>query len=944
MVEVLRVGYCLPFLSTPPLSNAPLPMPSYSPTSIKGAALEEVTLALVAKGAVELAPLPSPGFYSRLFVVRKTSWSWRPVIDLSHLNRFVDVSPFQMEDHSVCAPVGVSGGLDGLHRSQGSVSSGAGASCFSSLSTLRLPRQGLSVQSSMFWPLHGSAGLHQGHGSCFRHSPFYGYPHEALPRRLARPVILSRVPRPGSSDCSPPLSQVGDCGQSSKVQPDSIAGCPVSRGDDRRHIFQGFSIARTRLQASVNSRRISVIRLASRELMALAAGRPFFAGSPGSWRPFANEVSPALPPPVLGSSGSRGSGVGVSGMSPRPPVVAPPSSPVLRSVSLPGVSRPTLLVRRLRRGVGCPSRPSGRFRPVGLASGSVVHQRQGTVGRTAGSSPVPVLSTRSHGGCLLRQHHGGGVSPQGGRHEVSSPQLLGPGDLALDSLSFHPPGSSISSGFQQCPRGRSVSPPPAPTFRVVAKHDHLSVFKKVLAGPNRLVCHLRKSALFDLLLTIPRSDVSRHGRVSPVLGRAPSLRVPSGGHHSVCFSEAPGVLGDGAHSGGSALAPASLVLGPAPAFVGSSCSPAIPSGPPAIASLSSSLPGSPSAQASCLATLQRFTRAAGFSSAVAEQSSLARRPSLCAVYQVRWSIYRSWCHDNGHSVSRPTLAKVADFLHWLRFTRGLSVSSLRGYHSVLSAVFRFHLPSLSSDPVIRDLLRSFRLSSAERVLRPPAWDLSRVLTYLVSPAFEPLSQASFRALTLKTLFLLALATAKRVGELQALSSIVTFVDADACLSYIPQFVAKSESLTRSIPRSFLVKSLADFAAGLDSDLLLCPVRALRLYLLRARSLSPGRHRLFVSPRRPSRAMSKNAVSFFLREVISAAGAARPQVGSLRAHEVRGVSTSVAFHRNWSVTSVLESATWASSSVFSSFYLRDIQHEYDGLLSLGPFVAAGSRIG
>ena len=96
-MEVLRVGYCLPFLSTPPLSNAPIPMLSYSPTSIKGAALEEVTLGLVAKGAVELAPLPSPGFYSRLFVVWKTSGSWRPVIDLSHLNRFVDVSPFQME-------------------------------------------------------------------------------------------------------------------------------------------------------------------------------------------------------------------------------------------------------------------------------------------------------------------------------------------------------------------------------------------------------------------------------------------------------------------------------------------------------------------------------------------------------------------------------------------------------------------------------------------------------------------------------------------------------------------------------------------------------------------------------------------------------------------------------------------------------------------------------
>ena len=102
---MLRVGYCIPFLSSPPLSPVPVPMPSYNPFSTRGVTLEEVTLGLIAKGAVELAPLPSPGFYSRLFVglfvglfvVWKTSGSWRPVIDLSHLNRFVDVSYFQME-------------------------------------------------------------------------------------------------------------------------------------------------------------------------------------------------------------------------------------------------------------------------------------------------------------------------------------------------------------------------------------------------------------------------------------------------------------------------------------------------------------------------------------------------------------------------------------------------------------------------------------------------------------------------------------------------------------------------------------------------------------------------------------------------------------------------------------------------------------------------------
>ena len=43
------------------------------------------------------APLPSLGFYSRQFVVWKTSGSWRPVIDLSTLNLFVDVAHFPME-------------------------------------------------------------------------------------------------------------------------------------------------------------------------------------------------------------------------------------------------------------------------------------------------------------------------------------------------------------------------------------------------------------------------------------------------------------------------------------------------------------------------------------------------------------------------------------------------------------------------------------------------------------------------------------------------------------------------------------------------------------------------------------------------------------------------------------------------------------------------------
>ena len=52
---------------------------------------------MLAKGALEIALDPGPGFYSRLFLVEKASGGWRPVISLSHVNEFVQLTPFKIE-------------------------------------------------------------------------------------------------------------------------------------------------------------------------------------------------------------------------------------------------------------------------------------------------------------------------------------------------------------------------------------------------------------------------------------------------------------------------------------------------------------------------------------------------------------------------------------------------------------------------------------------------------------------------------------------------------------------------------------------------------------------------------------------------------------------------------------------------------------------------------
>ena len=49
------------------------------------------------QGVLEVVTDPDPGFYSRLFLVEKSSGGWRPVIDLLPLNEFVRQTPFRME-------------------------------------------------------------------------------------------------------------------------------------------------------------------------------------------------------------------------------------------------------------------------------------------------------------------------------------------------------------------------------------------------------------------------------------------------------------------------------------------------------------------------------------------------------------------------------------------------------------------------------------------------------------------------------------------------------------------------------------------------------------------------------------------------------------------------------------------------------------------------------
>ena len=102
VLSVIRNGYSLMFNEDgpPPLSNVPF---VFNPPTEEEARnlLVEAACTMLDKGAVEIVgDISSPGFYSRLFLVPKRGGGWRPVIDLSFLNKFLVKETFKMETPS----------------------------------------------------------------------------------------------------------------------------------------------------------------------------------------------------------------------------------------------------------------------------------------------------------------------------------------------------------------------------------------------------------------------------------------------------------------------------------------------------------------------------------------------------------------------------------------------------------------------------------------------------------------------------------------------------------------------------------------------------------------------------------------------------------------------------------------------------------------------------
>ena len=233
----------------------------------------------------------------------------------------------------------------------------------------------------------------------------------------------------------------------------------------------------------------------------------------------------------------------------------------------------------------------------------------------------------------------------------------------------------------------------------------------------------------------------------------------------------------------------------------------------------------PRTEPSRMATLQDLLQKSDFSRGFAVEMSGCVLTSTCRLYQAKWMLFCGWCRGRGVAPVSVTVPLIVDFLVHLHRGKGLPVSAVKSYRSALNSVFALKGTDLADSHPISMLIRSFSKSVRPKELHPPAWDVTLVLQSLTQALYEPLRTSDEHFIAQKMLFLLALASAKRAGELHALSHRISHSRdwGKVSFTFVAGFVAKTQDPSSSAPwfKGFTVPALPNTNTNRNGRLMSC---------------------------------------------------------------------------------------------------------------------------
>ena len=950
-VSVLRDGYRLPFESPPPLTRTPILFPAYRPGSPQSLALRQEIEKMLAKGALEIVPDPGPGFYSRLFLVEKATGGWRPVIDLSTLNTFIRQTPFKMET--------VASVLNAVQEND-------------LLASLDLKDAYFQVpvhpSSRKFLRFVSQGTVYQFRVLCFGLS--------------TAPQVFTRV-----------FAAVSAWAHSRGIRLlrylDDWLVLASSETKARQHV-QDLLLLCHDLGIVVNKEKSDLTPSRSASYLGMTIDTVVGKVSPSRARVekflrLAGNFVKMNSPPALQWEVLLGHLSSLEKLVPRgrlrlrfmqwqlktswSPEDDPPDLPVELTQEVREDLSWWTVESRLLQGVPFGTLPPGLllFTDASCAGWGAHLLDQRASGKWSEEEQmlhINLLEMKAvwlglqsfqkivtgHRVTVMCDNSTvvAYVSKQGGTHsrsmcELTSRLLKWTEDIDVHLEARYLPGQNNVLADLLSRRDQAIATEWT-LHRQVAKallsswgSPSIDLFASRLNAQLPVYCSLvpdDQAALEDAFRH-PWDNLDVYAFPPfALLGKVLS-RVRQSRNCSM--------------TGSSSLGRQGLVRGStAPADASTSCSASV-GRRRSPAPQRSTPPRRPRVETSRLATVKQLLRKSGFSRGAASDMSRCVRESTSNVYQSKWLAFCNWCRGRGVAPVSASVPLIVDFFRHLVRDKGLSVPAVRGYRASLNSVFALKGRDLAASREVSMLFRSFSKTARPERLRPPNWDISLVLQSLTRAPYEPLRSADERFLAQKTLVLIALASAKRIGELHALSYRVSHSRdwGEVSFVFVPGFVAKTQDPSSQDPRfdSFTIPALPK-ARDNPNGRLLCPVRAVKLYLRRTAPHRPACERLFLTTGPNPKEIAKNTISFWLRKTIARAyelaGRSLP-VPAPRARETRGIAPSLLYRKNFALPQVLSAGTWRRHTTFTRHYLRDIAHKSLDTYHLGPVVAAQALV-
>ena len=245
-----------------------------------------------------------------------------------------------------------------------------------------------------------------------------------------------------------------------------------------------------------------------------------------------------------------------------------------------------------------------------------------------------------------------------------------------------------------------------------------------------------------------------------------------------------------------------------------------------------------------------------------------------------------------------------DYLTFLFTEKKLEYRTINVHRSSLSAT----LPPIDGIVIGQHLIicclrkGMFNLRPPKKVIFP-TWSVQKVLEML--RMWAPASHLDLKCLTLKTVMLTALATAKRPSSMQLFSIKPGFLELGE--SKIRLQTLGLEKHTRP---SFTNKPVVLYS--LKEDPRLDPVHYIKAYIKMTVRIRKS-DKLFVTINRPHEEASSGTIARWLKQVISQSG----QLG--KGGSTRSATTSLALNRGATLETIVSAGDWARVDTFKRHY-------------------------